>query len=830
MATETNARLAKAFIVVVAVVALYPVAQTAIDWIRVSQIIATPLVDAGVRSYDWVEWEDTDGLTTARYVHRGGPGAKAGIEQGDELYLIDYQQYFTDELARTAIQGVAPGEVVHYTIVRGDDHVNLDVRLTRYPTFLYPRSQTLWQFSLWGFAIAAFVHVLGLIVAVPLARRSRDARSSLVLIAVSAVWIFGNLARILAVAFLGAPESGSRFDSVLHASAVVSLVGWIAFPALLNQRVLGRAFPSVARSWFVVLVYVPTIVLVLIAGTAVVSGALGPFTLDELVGPILFYASCYIALASALILLARGWRNPETDEIEWSYRGSQVVLVVAVLAALTIMGVVPVLTASGQARAGWFVVFAQLLSTAPVILVSLATLRYGRVDAVVRRALAYTLTGGILFFLFVVGLGLIDQQLAPESGGRNVIGALFAVMTLFLVDRGVRAVMRYASSLFPSERQRTAQLLSQFQDSVRDVVALPDLLKETIERVGEAFHSRSAVIFVQSPTSPDDWISANYHPEPPYITESFVRNIWPHFAADGQIWAHNAELDRSAMPSKVSSDLAAHGAAVAAPIVGREGAIGVVILGRKRERSEVFNLDDIDQLRWLSTQLALAVERVKLVERQNMLTRETAQAQLVALRSQINPHFLFNALNTIMALIEEKPDDAERTLEHLAAIFRHILNAGDRTFVSVDEELTLVRHYLAIEKARFGDKLVIEEQIEQSARAFPVPAFAIQTLVENAVKHGIEKKIDGGTITVDVSRPNGTTLSILVKDTGIGIPELFGSTDDDGRDRDYFGIGLNNVVTRVEQLYGRDDIFSITSIPGEGTSVRLRIPIEDQKN
>jgi LytS/YehU family sensor histidine kinase len=177
-----------------------------------------------------------------------------------------------------------------------------------------------------------------------------------------------------------------------------------------------------------------------------------------------------------------------------------------------------------------------------------------------------------------------------------------------------------------------------------------------------------------------------------------------------------------------------------------------------------------------------------------------------------------------MALIQEKPADAERTLDHLASIFRTILQAGDKEFVTLDEELDLVRAYLAIEQVRFGDKLVISESVSDDARSYPVPAFAIQTLVENAVKHGIEKKIDGGRVSIDVTRPEAELLRVCVSDTGVGIPSLFAGDRRGVDDRAYFGIGLTNVVLRTEQLYGRTDLFRVSSAPGGGTIVELLLP------
>jgi LytS/YehU family sensor histidine kinase len=214
------------------------------------------------------------------------------------------------------------------------------------------------------------------------------------------------------------------------------------------------------------------------------------------------------------------------------------------------------------------------------------------------------------------------------------------------------------------------------------------------------------------------------------------------------------------------------------------------------------------------------------VERERTLIRESAEAQLKALRAQINPHFLFNALNTIVSLIEEHPEDAVEVVEHLSAIFRHILQTSGQPFVAVQDEFALVSHYLSIEQTRFGDRLQIEQHLDPDVQAHPVPAFAVQTLVENAVKHGLEVQRGGGTLRLSAGRRSDELVEIRVADTGVGLPALF---DADERvvdtDAAFLGIGLRNVAARLEQLYGRNDLLRMQSAPGAGTTVRLLLPV-----
>ncbi|MEZ4696003.1 MAG: histidine kinase [Rhodothermales bacterium] len=822
-------RLAHLMILVMPFVALYPVIRTMADWVTVSRVTNSRGLGAMTRAYDWISWQDEDGSIRAEYVHPSGPAARAGIEAGDIFYLLDFQQYFNALDLTLATEGLKPGSTVEYTVVRGTRHLDATFPTTRYPTFLYPTSGTLWRFSMWGFAIAALFHILGLIVATPLARRSTAARFSAVLIATSALWIVGNLVRIVAIDLFGPPSPGSRFDLVFQATTLVSLFGWIAFPVLLVRKVVGSGWAGLSTGLNRVIVFVPTLVLGLIAFAAAAAGGVGPFSLDELVSPILFYASCYIALSAALILLLRHVPDRSETAEQWNVTGSSITLAVSLFAALLILGIVPVVRPTSESSAGWFVVATQLLSTAPVILVSLATLRYGKFDQVIRRTLALVSSLGVFFLLFVAGLGLIERAVGRTSPARNIAVGLFAVVLVFLIERIAAGLSRYFTEWLPSERRRAGQILGEFQARIPNIMVLESLLTEAVTLVGEAFAARSAVAFVKVEESDrdDEWLSYTYHPEPPYLTESFFKTIWPYLKDEARIWAYNPALNSSDVPESVSSQLIAHGAALAIPIVGRVEPAGVIVLGRKRDRRSVYNLEDLEQIRWLCGQLGLAIDRLRLIEHQKSLARETTQAQLVALRAQINPHFLFNTLNTIAALIAEKPEQAEATVEQLSSIFRHTLQARDETFIPLSDEIALVKNYLSIEQVRFGKKLKVEIDVPSSLGIIPVPAFVVQTLVENSVKHGIERKLGGGQVHIRATQTADHFLSIVVSDTGIGIPVLFNGEAEDRTD--FYGIGLSNISVRLENLYGRSDLIRIASTPDTGTTVELSIPVNKRQ-
>ena len=208
-----------------------------------------------------------------------------------------------------------------------------------------------------------------------------------------------------------------------------------------------------------------------------------------------------------------------------------------------------------------------------------------------------------------------------------------------------------------------------------------------------------------------------------------------------------------------------------------------------------------------------SVERARAAEQARA---ELAQAELRALRAQIQPHFLFNTLNTIAALIAENPRAAEETVTRLAEAFRYTLEASDRERVPLGRELQFVRDLLAIARVRFGERLRVEEDIEPGLEDVPVPGLLLQPLVENAVRHGLEGRPDGITVRLEVRRA-GDRLLLTVADTGTGF--------DDGRRATGNGFGLHSVRERLRAL-GPPHALDIRSTPGEGTRVTLTLPIE----
>ncbi|MBV9624545.1 MAG: histidine kinase [Acidobacteria bacterium] len=210
--------------------------------------------------------------------------------------------------------------------------------------------------------------------------------------------------------------------------------------------------------------------------------------------------------------------------------------------------------------------------------------------------------------------------------------------------------------------------------------------------------------------------------------------------------------------------------------------------------------------------------QIKLEEQERLLL----QARMVALQNQINPHFLFNTLNSVSSLVRIAPDTARELIIKLAAILRRLLHSTE-AFVALQEEIDFIDNYLDIEVVRFGrDKLRVVKELDPGSLDVMVPSMLLQPLVENSIKHGLSTKIDGGSIFLR-SRLADSHLTIEIEDDGVGMAsaQLFEPPTGLGKG----GIGMANVAQRLKVLYGDSARMTIDSHDGIGTLVRLRLPV-----
>jgi two-component system LytT family sensor kinase len=199
--------------------------------------------------------------------------------------------------------------------------------------------------------------------------------------------------------------------------------------------------------------------------------------------------------------------------------------------------------------------------------------------------------------------------------------------------------------------------------------------------------------------------------------------------------------------------------------------------------------------------------------RASQLEALLAETRLQMLSMQLQPHFLFNTLNTIAELVHEKPEAAERMIGGLSHLLRETLHAGLVDRVPLDHELALLDRYVEIQRGRFGDRLDVRVSVEAASRQALVPSLLLQPLVENSIKHGIGAKARAGRIEISAERA-GDRLLIEVRDDGSGMPA--GAVKE--------GVGLSNCRSRLQTMYGADGQLTIANRPSGGAIVRLSLP------
>ena len=221
-------------------------------------------------------------------------------------------------------------------------------------------------------------------------------------------------------------------------------------------------------------------------------------------------------------------------------------------------------------------------------------------------------------------------------------------------------------------------------------------------------------------------------------------------------------------------------------------------------------------------QLAAQYERVtrEEFERQQLISQHelrelTSRAQIRALQAQIRPHFLFNTLNVLSNLIHTDPRKAEDLTEELASVFRYTLDATRTEWVSLEDELRFVTSYLRIEKARFEGRLAYLIDLEPQTETVRVPPMILQPVVENAVRHGIASRIEGGMVRLSAKLSAGR-LVLIVEDSGSGL-----KTEDNSDPR---GIGLKNVRDRLKHIYNDEAMLRLSAVEPTGTRVTLTLP------
>jgi two-component system LytT family sensor kinase len=427
----------------------------------------------------------------------------------------------------------------------------------------------------------------------------------------------------------------------------------------------------------------------------------------------------------------------------------------------------------GSADDPWWLVLAGHHASLPLaLLILFQDYRFALADIFLKRALAFMLLVAMAFgaFVFIVS-PVLTSSLFPESSTAVIVAFSVLVALVYpLIRRGTewfvdKIVLRRV------DYAALTQQLSKRMDDCQDAGAV---LNETIRILTPALNAEKI-----------DWAESA--------------------ETGSDLWLHQDR--RSARVTVTTTEKPFYTLSISDLSAGRRLLSGDTTM---LERAALLAARRIDAIRSMQERYRRDVEEQE-------VRKLAAEAELRALRAQINPHFLFNALTTIGYLIQTAPERALATLMRLSGLLRGVLRSGAE-YVTIGEEIDLVEAYLDIERARFEERLRVRIDLPQELRRIRAPALIIQPLVENAIKHGISGSRSGGEVRITV-RADGASLLVSITDTGAGasMAEL--------EQRKARGLGLSNVEQRLKRYGAGASALRVTSAPGHGTTVEIRIPV-----
>ncbi len=408
--------------------------------------------------------------------------------------------------------------------------------------------------------------------------------------------------------------------------------------------------------------------------------------------------------------------------------------------------------------------------------------RFEFFDLFVKRGMAFLITLVFLTFYFAV----VPPRLArlPLAWAAPWVHALTLLPVALALPAIYHACSRWLDSVWLGRQFSGAEAVKHFLAGIQSATEEESLVREAEARLQEIFHAPARVLLGDAAVVPR--------------------------SDEAEACAKETDLEIS---------------------IGRGAArAGVFRLGRRGTQIPFFS-QDVELLESLAEVFASMLENVRLQrrrleqeQREQALSLHASRSELKALRAQINPHFLFNALNAIAGLIPKDPRRADRAVEQLAEVFRYTLRRSENDWSRLEEEIDAVRAYLDLEQARFGARLQCRIQVDPGVRDARIPTLAVQTLVENAVKHGVAAIRGTGIIEVEAARKSDA-LEIRVLDNGPGFSEEGPGVAGEPKGATS-GFGLRNVRERLTGYFGEKASLRIGRDAARGlTVVSLVLPL-----
>lgn len=610
--------------------------------------------------------------------------------------------------------------------------------------------------NLLGFTVGISLYVLLLIMVVRYRRAKRNDSLDLLLLATAILGILWNLGEISVFIWR---DFGATNVSPLLTAVSYSALGFL--PSVVVHSALKNAEDSKGH-WLTFLAYGLSIFATLLHLQSAIFSDISP---SSLALQILTYGSLGVLIG----LLIFNYQQTIEKKAVWA-------------AALLIFALSTLHLNSHSENSNWFIELIAHQSSLPLALVILyQDYRFAFADLFLKRALS-------LILLTLAACGLYVLVASPllryhETHDRNDVQAVSLIIILWVIT----------------------------------ALIYPTLLKFAIWLVDKIILRRTDYQVL--------WNDLNQQVEEKETVEGVLdlvcKKLSPALTANNVNWTEVYQRERETKLSSVN--FTPHNAEVFIPTT--ESPFYKINLkdfsgGRHLLSDEIEMLESVGLLtaRRIDA-LRVTHERCEQEIREQEFSKLATEAQLSALRAQINPHFLFNALTTIGYLIQTAPDKAFATLMRLTQLLRGVLRQTGE-FSTLEEELKLIESYLEIERARFEERLDVRIEVSKDLQKIRVPSLILQPLVENAIKHGISKIKEGGRVEILArleTNKGKVLLNLTVFDTGIGVSQ----------DKISKGVGLNNIKHRLQNYYGNSASLQIENVESKGTKAELKFPVSE---
>lgn len=752
-------------------------------------------LESDFRGNDWVSWKSTEEGIIADQVHplpAYKPNAYKFIQPGDRLLMLDYTEIMQPNVVDQITAAAAPGHKF-IAIVQPDDPYspNPEEETTFlsngfYLTFTFNEIPPYWYAIGWIVGLGAFISLVMLAILFPIIRSNWKENLSLMgAVGGALLFFFIQLLRHLYLIIESDLES-TTFEKAYILIYSVLLFSYAAsyFYYKASLKNIYLFLPSLASAVFL---------LVRVFQIIYVHHHLKYF--HELIED---YTALYFLLhlvGGLGLYVVQNWGQK---------RFTKIAPLLGIL-GISILGIgyysYP-LSESVLHREHVLFVY-NLLLFFPFVNAAFLQLQFGKVSLVITRTIQY-----LVFFILSIFLYLFISQMfnyLPGIQYRRVlefISFAILVLILFLI---YQANQNRLSKYFVTAQQERLNNLKSFITQIPLYTSSVNLRSDLVEKLMDFFNAETVHLW-WSDDNPDNEAEHRYYEN--------QEQIYQQLAEARTIWSKSKEIASFKFESDAEKDLLSTAYSLICPVTVDDERHALLMLGRKRRG--VYNLSDLEQINQLIQQTQLTLNVLQLYAREKDLIQQTYEANLTALRSQINPHFLFNTLNSIGELVHESADLAEQAVEKLAFIFRYTLKKSSQNYVPLSDEMSLISTYLDLEKIRFGDRLNAHIDVAKEIKEVPIPAFILMTLTENCIKHGIAKILRDGVVSVSCFK-EGDDLMCEVYDNGPGID----------LSRIYKSTGLSNSIARLENIYDRKNLLSFENT-GDGTMVRLRIPLNTE--